>query len=57
MATPSSNLNPFENLWNGIGVALRDKQTSSFNEFLGEIQNVWNATTLERCQRLVNSMT
>lgn len=53
----SPDLNPIENLWNDIGVALQDKNTSNFNEFWEEIQKAWNATTIERCQRLINSMT
>ena len=54
-STQSPDLNP---IWNNIGVILQDKQTSNFNEFGGGggIQKVWNATTVEQCQRLVNSM-
>ena len=52
----SSDLNPFENLWDYIDKELQKMKPKNVTELQQMIQNIWCGVTPVHCQKLVNSM-
>ena len=50
------DLNPNENLWHNIKFAIRDKPLKNKKELWKEIELTWWNKPMERCRRLVQSM-
>ena len=51
----SPDLSPIENLWRDISMGLKQSKPINLHELLSEIQRIWYAIPVERCQWLVDS--
>lgn len=52
----SPDLNPIENLWKDLKIAVASKRTSSKEDLWKAIQEAWNAIPVERCRKLIDSL-
>lgn len=52
----SPDLNPIENLWREVKLALKGKNPSNKNELWALVEAAWKNIPIKTCQKLVDSM-
>lgn len=52
----SLDLNPIENVWGDVEVAIRDHRPSNLDVLWNVVRDAWNSIPSERCRRLVESL-
>lgn len=53
----SPDLNPIENLWNDVKTIVGQKKIKNLDELWEGVQEAWNSIPLDRCQKLIESLT
>lgn len=52
----SPDLNPIENLWADVEIALEKKVSKNAEELFQNVKEIWQSIPVERCQHLVASL-
>lgn len=52
----SPDLNPIETLWNDVEKGIKAKKPTSIPELIRVISETWEAISVQRCERLIDSM-